>query len=132
MLFHSKTDKAVSKNNIVLDFIKGAVLAMIVSLVLVVVFALFVKWFSLSDKVIFPVTMIIKGISVVLGTLIAVKGENRGLFKGIAFGAVYIVFSFLLFGLLAGSFSLSMTSFLDIISACVLGGIVGIIKVNRK
>lgn len=132
MSFGSKAERLSSQKNIVLDFLKGIIVATVTSLVSVVVLALFVKWFSLSDKVIAAVTMVIKAASVVLGAIFAVKGESRGLVKGAIFGLVYILFSICLFGLLSGSISFSIMSLLDIVSACLVGGIVGIVKVNKK
>lgn len=120
------------KSSVFFNFIKGVVVAVIASLLLVVVFALFVKWFSISDRVIVPVTMLIKGVSVVLGALFAVRGESRGLLKGLAFGAIYITFATLLFGLLSGSLSFGLSNLLDLVCACALAGVVGVVKVNKK
>ncbi len=131
MFSHSKSEK-LSNDNVFFDFVKGIVIAIIVSLGLVVLFAFILKGFSLPDSVITPVTMIIKALSVVLGSLVAVKGNSKGLVKGVSFGAIYIVVAFLIFSLLAGSFSVGLSGLLDLLSAIACGGIVGIIKVNRK
>lgn len=131
MFAHSKT-KNVSKDNIVLDFAKGMIVALLISLTLVILFAFCLKWFSLEDSFIVPITLVIKGISVLIGSLIAVKGSSKGLVKGLCFGAIYIVFAFIIFSILAGSFSLGVSSLLDFAFATLLGGIVGIVKVNRK
>ena len=75
---------------------------------------------------------LIKAISVIFGSMIAVKGENRGLLKGALFGGVYIVFAFIVFGLLAGSFEIGLSFLLDLVFSVILGGIVGIVKVNKR
>lgn len=131
MFSRSKSEK-LSNDNIFFDFVKGIIIAIIISLGLVVLFAFILKGFSLSDSVITPVTMIIKAVSVVVGALVAVKGNSKGLVKGISFGTIYIVIAFLIFSILAGSFSVGVSGLLDLISAATCGGIVGIIKVNRK
>jgi putative membrane protein (TIGR04086 family) len=131
MFSHSKTEK-VSNENIVLDFLKGILVAMLISLGLIVLFAFCLKWFNWSDSCIVPVTFLIKGASVLVGSVIAVKGNSKGLVKGVCFGAIYIIVAFLVFSLLAGSFSLELSSLLDFVFASLLGGIVGIVKVNRK
>lgn len=130
MFSRTKTEK-LSNNNVLFDFIKGFIVAIMVSLGLVVLFAFFIKWFALPDSCIYPVTLLIKAISVMLGAMVAVKGSSKGLIKGALFGVIYIILAFLLFSMLAGSFSIELSSLLDIVSAAVLGGIVGIIKVNR-
>lgn len=130
MFSRTKTEK-LSNDNVIWDFVKGTIIAIIVSLVLVVLFAFFIKWFNLSDNFIYPVTLGIKAISVIFGALVAVKGSSKGLIKGSLFGICYIVFAFLLFSVLSGGFSVELSSLLDLLSAAILGGIVGIIKVNR-
>ncbi len=131
MFAQSKTQK-VTEENIVVSFLKGIIVAMLLSFALVLIFAVILRWLSLSDSVIVPVVMLIKAFCVVIGSLIAIKGKTKGLAKGAVFGLIYIVVSFVLFSILAGSFSVSTTNFLDVVSAIILGGIVGILKVNRK
>ena len=126
----TKTEK-LKKDSVLFDFIKGSVVALIISLALIILFAFCFKWFSLSDSIISPMTFVIKGVSVIIGALIAVKG-SRGLMKGMCFGAVYMLLSMMIFSVLAGSFSFGISSFLDLVFSVILGGIIGIIKVNRK
>ncbi len=127
-----KSEKLSNNKGLFFDYIKGLVIAIIISLGLVVLFAFILKWASLPDNIIPVITLVIKDISVVIGSLFAVKGESKGLVKGAGFGIIYVIFAFLLFSMLAGSFSMGLSSLLDIISASVLGSIVGIVKVNRK
>jgi len=131
MFSKSKTEK-IKNNSVIFDFIKGSIVAVLISLGLVVLFAFCIKWFSLPGSVIAPVTFVIKGLSVLFGAMIAVKGESKGMVKGISFGAIYICFAFIIFSILAGTFSIGLSSFLDLISSVVIGAIVGIVKVNRK
>ena len=126
----TKTER-LKRDSVVFDFVKGNVVALIISLALVILFAFCFKWFSLPDNIIVPVTFAIKGLSVLFGALLAVRG-SRGLIKGMLFGALYYLLSFVIFSVLAGSFSFGVTSLLDLAFAVILGGIVGIIKVNRK
>lgn len=126
----TKTER-LKRDSVVFDFIKGGVVALIISLALVILFAFCFKWFSLPDGIIAPITFVIKGLSVLFGALIAVKG-SRGLIKGVLFGVTYYALSYVIFSILAGSFSFALTSLLDLAFSAILGGIVGIIKVNRK
>lgn len=127
----SKTEK-IKKDNVLFDYIKGCVVSLIISLALIILFAFCYKWFSLSDGAISPVTFVVKAISVLIGAIIAVKGENRGLLKGMGFGAVYMLLSFFVFSVLAGSFSFGLSGILDLVCSVIIGGIIGIIKVNKK
>ena len=130
MLVHSKT-RSETKDNLFLDYFKGLLVSILLSLELIVLFALLLKWFDIADGFIVPMTLIIKGVSVFVGACIAIKGDSKGLVKGVIFGALYIALAFLIFGMLAGTFKFSVSGLLDVVFACVLGGLVGIVKVNR-
>ena len=121
----------VSNENNILSFFKGLIVSLMISFGLVILFAFCLKWFSISEKYIFAGTIAIKAISVFLGALIAIKGKSRGLLKGLLFGLIYITLAFLLFSFLSGSFVFDNQTILDFVSASIVGGIVGIIKVNK-
>lgn len=131
MFSNTKTEKLDSSSTI-FNFIKGMIVSLIVSLGLIVIFALILKWFDLSENLITPITFVIKYISVVFGSIIAVKGDSKGLIKGAIFGALYTFFAFVVFSFLSKSFVMDITTLLDFASSILLGAIVGIIKVNKK
>ena len=122
----------ISNENQVFYYLKGLLLSVITSLALVVVFALILKWFELSDGLIVPVTFAIKYLSVFLGSLVAVRGNSKGLLKGAFFGLLYISSSFLIFSFLSKSFAFDVTTILDFASSIIIGGIVGVVKVNKN
>ena len=127
----AKSKTTVSNGNLFLSYLKGLIVSMITSFVLVILLAFSLKWFSLNEKYIVPLNLAIKTISVLLGSCIAVKGESKGLLKGVMFGLLYILVAFASFSVLANSFSFDLSFILDILFACVAGGTVGVIKVNR-
>ena len=92
-----KSENAHTSKNVFFDFVKGLVVAIIISLALVVLFAFILKWATVPDSVIPFITLAIKGLSVLVGSLISVKGESKGLVKGAGFGMLYVVIAFLLF-----------------------------------
>ena len=120
------------KNNIVLDYLKGLIVSMLLSFGLVLIFAFSLKWIALNDSAIMPMNLGIKIISVIFGSMIAVKGNNKGLFKGMGFGMVYMTVAFVSFSVLANTFMFDLSFLLDLVCSSVAGGIVGIIKVNRR
>lgn len=124
--------KKITNDNVLFDYVKGVLVAAIISLGLIVLFAFCIKWFSLSDSVIAPVTLAIKGVSVLIGTIVAVKGDKKGLLKGFSFGEVYMLVAFVVFSILSGDFTFSLNTILDFAFAGLLGGVVGIVKVNKK
>lgn len=127
----SKTKSATTHENLVLSFIKGLIVSMLISFILIIILALSIKWFSLSEKLISPLNLVVKTISVLVGSIIAIKGETKGLIKGVIFGFLYVSLAFGCFSFLAKSYTFDLSLLLDVIFACVAGGTVGIIKVNR-
>lgn len=131
MFANSKTEN-FNSTNVVIDYLKGLIVSMLVSLGLVIIFALLLKWFDLPESLVVPITFVIKYLSVIVGSLIAIKGTSMGLVKGGLFGFFYTILAFVVFSFLAKSFALDLTTLLDLASSILLGAIVGIIKVNRK
>ena len=125
-----KTEKI--NGNIVINFLKGLIIAMLISFALVIVLAFSLKWFSIDEKLISPLNIAIKIISVVVGAIIAVKGDTKGMLKGIVFGFLYIALAFVSFSFLAKSFSFDLSLLLDVVCSAIAGGLVGIIKVNSR
>lgn len=117
----------------ILDVIKTVVIAVLVSMVSVLVFALIVKSTEISDTTIAYVNQGIKIVSVLVGTLIGFKrGGKGGWLKGLVSGVLYVVTSFLVFSLISGGFSLDDLSWLDFLTGAVVGLICGVITVNVK
>ena len=130
-MFVGSKSEIESKENIIFSYFKGLLISTMISLGLVIVLAFSLKWFEMGDGFIMPLTMIIKAISVLVGAIFAVSGKSKGLLKGAGFGTVYVVFAFVIFSILAGGFSVGISTFLDLVFAALVGGIVGIVKVNK-
>lgn len=119
-------------NNLVVNFLKGLIIAMLISFGSIILLALSLKWFSFDEKYITPINLAIKTISVLVGSMVAIKGESKGLVKGICFGLIYIFVAFISFSIMANTFSVDLSLLLDILFSCLAGGLVGVIKVNSK
>ena len=127
----AKSKSSTVSENLILSYLKGLIVSMLVSFGLVILLAFSLKWFSVSEKLITPLNLLIKTISVIIGSCIAIKGESKGLIKGILFGFLYITTAFASFSFLSKTFMIDLSFVLDILFACVAGGTIGIIKVNR-
>lgn len=117
------SDNKISFARLVLS----TIIAVIVSLGLILIFALLIKWFEWGDGVIAPVNIVIKILSIAVAVIIATKNGNKSLLKGVIVGAGYIILSYIAFSALLGSFSLSIENLWDLIFGIVVGGIIGII-----
>lgn len=131
-MFAKSKSVSASNDNLVFSYLKGLIISILTSLVLVILFALLLNWFDIPEMVIIPVTFVIKYMSVIIGAIVAVKGSSKGLIKGSIFGLVYIVVAFLVFSLLSKSFIFDITTILDLVSSILIGAIVGVIKVNKN
>lgn len=129
---YAKTSTGKLNENIVFSFLKGLIISILISFALIILLAFSLKWFSLDEKYISPLNLVIKTVSVLIGSFVAIKGENKGLIKGVVFGLIYILSAFLSFSLLSNSFNVNSGLLLDILFACIAGGLVGIIKVNAR
>ena len=113
----------------ILNYIIAMLVSLLSSVVLVFIFAIILSSVSVSTSFIKPINQVIKGISLAIGSLIALKGD-KGLLKGAIFGAVYSVLSYILFSLIAGSFTVDFHVLLDMIFCIGIGALIGVIKVN--
>lgn len=118
----------IKDNGSFLTILKGALNALIISLLGILLFAFIIKLTSISDGLIKPINQVIKIISVLFGCLMAFKkGADKTIFKGILIGICYTVFAFVLFSALNGKFEFNSSLLLDILFSGALGLISAII-----
>lgn len=114
------------------DILRSVFFGIILSFALILIFAVFVKAFSLSEAVISPVNAAIKTFCILVGTLLGINDRQLGLVKGLFSGVLYILLSFLIFALLDGGFANAHFSVFDLLLGVIIGIIAGITKVNLK
>ena len=111
--------------------IKGAGLALALSLLFAVIFACVLQISQASGAFVYPVTQVLKVLSAIIGAIAFVRGE-KGWLKGVGIGLVFTAFSYLAFSSLGGDFSLSWLIFLEIFITCLASALGGILAVNWK
>lgn len=126
--------KSKDSGSIILKIIKGALYALCVSLALILVFAFLLRFIAIDEETISPVVQVIKGVSILIGVLIALKSVSEmGFLNGIIIGLSYTIIAFLCFSMLDGfKFEFNKVLLNDIIFGSIIGGISGIIAVNMK
>ena len=122
---------AIKKDN-VLDIAKGTLFSLIISMVLVLLFALIVNLAGVGDKTVAIVNQFIKAISILVGCFLGVKTKVGGALKGALIGLFYTLFSFLIFSWIDGAFDMSWMTLIDVLLGTVIGLISGIIVVNIR
>ncbi len=114
----------------IFQIIKAAA-AIIISLLFVLIFTLIIQLFSLPTGAVKPVNQVFKIIAVAVGGLIFIRGD-KGLLKGVIYGLIAVVVTYLLFGLIAHSLSISWKFALELLIGAAAGAITGVIAVNVK
>jgi len=110
-------------------WLKGLLLSVAVTAVLVVLLALIVGITDAGDAFIRTANQVIKLISIVLGVFAAVRrGEMQGALRGALLGLMYMGAGVLIYALLTGQ-QLSQTAYLmDILMGVSIGGLAGLIR----
>lgn len=121
--------KVISAKNIV----KGSLVAVCCSLLLILIFAFLLKFTNIPESIINPINQVIKGISVFSGVFLGIsKTRKRGLIGGVIIGLTYSLIAFFVFSILAGYFVFDLTFLSDLFFSAIIGGVCGIICVNLK
>ena len=128
----SATNTYEKSNKSWLNMTVGALVSIIVSLALILIFALLIKWFNLSDSIITPANIIIKIISIAIGVLFVCKDGKKGVVRGSVLGVIYIALCFSVFSLLNGAMLFTMSLVYDLFLGLIAGAVLGVIVVNLK
>ncbi len=121
------------KNNLLVSILKGTLVSVSITLILILLFALIIRFFNIADSWIFPINQIIKVISLFIGINIMLNtNKEKGFLKGLLLGLAYFFISFVIFSILQFSFSFGLNNFFDLILTTLMGGLIGIILVNIK
>lgn len=133
MKMKAKTLKTEKSGKILKPIIKGVLISLFVSLILILFFAFLLRFTNIPENVISPVNQVIKGISIFLGVLFGMKKvKENGIFNGFLIGFFFTIIAFLVFSLLDGQFVFNKTLLNDLIFGSIIGAICGIICVNLK
>lgn len=119
------------RKEVVLQVLKATLAAVVFSLVFVLVFTLIIQLASISSSVIKPVSQVFKTIAIAVGCLLFIRGE-KGFLKGGIAGLAAVLISYVLFGIIGGSFAVRWTFVFEIILGIASGVVTGIIAVNIK
>ena len=112
---------------------KGALISLAVSLVGILIFAFFIKYIAVPTSAIKPINQVIKGVSLLVGTFIALKRINKmGLISGLLIGLVYTFLAFIVFSILDGHFEFTKVLANDLLFGGIIGAICGVIAVNLR
>lgn len=126
--------KDIFQKDIVKDIfqvVKAAAAAVIASLIFVLIFTLIIQLFKLPLGAVKPVNQVFKILSIVVGGLIFIRG-HKGWLKGMIYGFIAVMLTYLLYGAISHSLTISWKFVIEIVLGIASGAITGIIAVNIK
>ena len=111
--------------------LKGALTAVIITLVGILIFAGITKFTLFNNGVIKAVNQFIKILAIFLGCSFCIRGSN-GLLRGGILALITTIITYSLFSLFCGSSAFNQNFLLDLIFTIIIGAISGVITVNIK
>ena len=119
--------------NSLIQLSKGIIISVILTLVLLFIFALLLTYTTVQESAIPIVTVAITGISILVGSSVStIKLNKNGLLNGGIIGFTYVFLLYIISSILHTGFSLNMYSIVMIVLAVFAGMIGGIMGVNIK
>lgn len=113
--------------------IKGSITAIVLSLILLFIYATILTYTNVSEVSMLPVILTIVGISILAGSMISArKIRKNGMLNGAIVGLVYIVILYIASSLCLVGFSLTLNSFIMLIVGIIMGAVGGIVGVNTN
>lgn len=110
--------------------LKGVLFALVLSILLMGILAVFVFFMNISDRTVSTVILALSALSVFLGALILAKNiSGRGLLNGLVLAAIYFAVLTVISAAINGSVSLESSNIIrcvSILAAGMLGGVLGI------
>lgn len=123
--------RSVSRSAL-LCLLRGLVLSVVVTAALVLLFALLISIFNISDSVIRMVNQLIKLTAIAVGVFSCVRdGDERGLMRGALLGAIYMAVGVALYAILTAQ-HLTLSSWAaDVLMGIAAGGLIGLLRARR-
>lgn len=125
----------VSENNSnsVVRILKGSIISIITTLILLIIFSAMLTYININENTIPTVIIICTALSILIGSQIATsKIKKNGILNGALVGIIYIAFLYIISSCITKNFSLNNYSIIMMLVSILIGGVGGIIGVNRK
>ena len=120
-------------NKNLIRIIKGSIISIIITLILLTIYAAVLSFTNVSENTMIPVVLIITGISILIGSSISsINIKKQGMLNGGLVGLVYVLFIYVLLSILLVGFEINLNTILMMVVGMVTGMIGGIIGINMK
>jgi len=112
---------------------KGALIAVIITMVFIIVFAVIMQTAGLKETIIRPVMQVARILSIALGGIYAARtGSAKGWLKGAVTGFCYVILVSLIGVVSGGHFAFDGIFLSDLLTGLAVGAIGGVIGINLK
>lgn len=126
---HART---VYRRSTAADILRGILVSIAATALLVVVFALILSFVNLSDSVVHAVNQLIKLAAVYAGVHTAVRpGDKQGLIRGVIVGAVYMAAGVAVYAALTAQHITFSAWAADVLMGIAAGGIMGLLRARK-
>lgn len=124
-------ENKLEMNKNIIRVIKGSGFAIVISLILLLIYAGLLTETSISETTMVPVVITISGISILIGSSISsFKIKKQGMLNGALVGLIYMLVIYLLSSILLTGFGISVKSIIMITVGMIAGMVGGVIGVN--
>jgi putative membrane protein (TIGR04086 family) len=121
----------LEENKLYLKVGNGVFRASIITIVLLVIFAIIMSAAEISNPVVSVYILVVTSLSIVYGSIYAAKKNNRnGWLVGILVAACYMAVLYLISGIFFGDFSLDYKDSFRLILALLVGALSGMLGIN--
>lgn len=119
------------KSSNILKVIKGSVISIFISVVLLFIASLILTYTNIGENAIPTMIIIISAISIFIGSLVsAMHIKQKGIFNGSLVGAIYIIIIYLFSSIAITGFNMNIKSLIMLAASIIAGTIGGIVGVN--
>lgn len=124
--------KENNSNGIVI-ILKGSLISIIATIVLLMIFAAVLTYSNINENSMPTVIIVVTALCILIGSQITTsKIKRNGIVNGALVGAIYILALYLISSIISKDFSLNIYSIIMMATSVLIGGIGGIIGVNKK
>lgn len=124
--------KENNSNGIVI-ILKGTLISIIATIVLLMIFAVVLTYSNINENSMPTVIIVVTALCILVGSQITTsKIKRNGIVNGAWVGAIYILALYLISSIISKDFSLNIYSIIMMATSILIGGIGGIIGVNKK
>lgn len=124
--------KENNSNGIVI-ILKGTLISIIATIVLLMIFAAVLTYSNINENSMPTVIIVVTALCILVGSQITTsKIKRNGIVNGALVGAIYILALYLISSIISKDFSLNFYSIIMMATSILIGGIGGIIGVNKK